>query len=166
MNKNNKKILYLFYIFFILGLTACSSKSDTELNDKFSPISSEKIYSSADSQYYSYYRDKFENLSIKTIPLSMGLDWYVENYHEVYTGKTDYFYVSAFNTPNISTDDLISIYNKDTDTLYYLKPFIDCYLLMDKNKKPSEEELQTIKETILYALDYYINGKDFVGTLE
>lgn len=37
---------------------------------------------------------------------------------------------------------------------------------MDKDKRPSDEDMETIKETILYALDYYINGKDFIGTLE
>lgn len=150
----------------VIGLSACSSKSDPELNDKFSPYSSEKIYSSFGSRYYEYYNEKFQNLSIDTVLLSMGLDWFVDQYDEVYTGKADYFYVSAFDTPNISTSDLVKIYNDSPDSFYYLKPFLDCYLLMNKNHKPSEEELENIKETILYALDYYINGKDFVGILE
>ena len=96
----------------------------------------------------------------------MGLDWFVDQYDEVYTGKADYFYVSTFDKPNISTSDLVKIYNDSPDSLYYLKPFLDCYLLMNKNQKPSEEELENIKKIILYALDYYINGKDFIGILE
>lgn len=80
--------------------------------------------------------------------------------------QTDCFYISAFDTPNVSTKDLVKKYNDSPDSLYYLKPFLDCYLLMDKEHNPSKEELKIIKETILYALDYYINGKDFCGTLE
>ena len=157
---------FIMLLLTMLVLSACSSKSDPELNDKFSPLSSEKIYSSFESAYYDYYNEKFQNLSIDTISLSMGLDWFVDKYNEVYTGKADYFYISAFDTPNISTNDLVKMYNNSPDSLYYLKPFIDCYLLMNKDQKPSKEELEDIKEAILYALDYYINGKDFIGALE
>lgn len=150
----------------VLGLSACSSKSDQELNKKFSTYNRENIYYSQDSKYYWYYEQKFENLPIDTVLLSMGLDWFVDQYDEVYMGKADYFYVPAFDTPNVSTYDLVNMYNNDIDNLNYLKPFIDCYLLMNKNSKPSKDELETIKETILYALDYYIGGKDFAGTLE
>lgn len=96
----------------------------------------------------------------------MGLHLLVIQYNDVYTGKEDCFYISAFDTPNISTNNLKILYNDQPDRLSYLKPFIDCYVLMDKDNKPSEDKLKTIKETILYALDYYINGKDFTGTLE
>lgn len=75
----------------MLGISACSSQSDPELNDKFSPLSGAKNYSSFDSTYYDYYNDKFNNLSIDTVLLSMGLDWFVNQYDEVYTGKSDYF---------------------------------------------------------------------------
>lgn len=167
MKKNNTKIIVSVLLLFILGLTACSSKSDQELNKNFSPLNNESIsYYAKDSQYYWYYRDAFENLPIDTIPLSMGLDWYVSQYDDVYVGKEDFFYISAFDTPNISTNDLVKLYISSQDSLYYLKPFLDCYLLMDKNHSPSEEELKLIKETILYALDYYINGNDFIGTLK
>lgn len=109
---------------------------------------------------------KFDNLSIDTVSLAMGLNWFIEQYDEIYTGKAGYFYVSAFDTPNVSTNDMLKMYNSSPNSLYYLKPFVDCYLLMDKNSEPSKDELETIKETILYALDYYIDGKDFIGTLE
>lgn len=164
--KQKRTVTFILLLLIVLGLSACSSKSDPELNDKYSPLSSEKIYSSFESAYYDYYNKKFQNLSIETVLLSMGLDWFVDQYDEVYTGKANYFYISAFDTPNISTKDLVKMYNDSPDSLCYLKPFIECYLLMDKDHKPSEEELETIKETILYALDYYINGKDFSGTLE
>ena len=167
MKKNTTKIILFILCFLLCGLTACSSKSDPELNKDFSPIKSEgAIYSHRGSKYCDYYEDKFQNLSIDVVALTMGLDWFVRYYDDVYTGKEEYFYISAFNTPNISTEDLVDLYNRNPDGLYYLKPYLDCYQLMNKNKKPSEEELETIKETILYALEYYINGKDFTGTLD
>ncbi len=164
--KQNRTFIFIMLLLIVLGLSACSSKADPELNKNFSPLNNESIYYYQDSQYFWYYKDKFQNLSIDTVSLSMGLDWFVEQYHEVYTGESDYFYISTFDTPNISTYDLVNMYNKDANKLNYLKPFLDCYLLMDENQKPSEDELETIKKTIMYALDYYISGKDFGGTLE
>ena len=159
--KQNRTFIFIMLLLTMLSLAACSSKSDPELNDKFSPLSSEKIYSYSESTYYDYYDEKFKNLSIDTVSLDMGLDWFVRKYDEVYTGKADYFYIYAFDTPNDSTYDLVKMYNDSPDSLYYLKPYIDCYLLMNEDKMPSEEELENIKVTILYALEYYINGKDF-----
>lgn len=75
--KNNRTFIFIMLLLTILGSSACSNQSDTELNDKFSPISSEKIYSSFSSKFYDYYNNKFQNLSIDTVPLSMGLDWFV-----------------------------------------------------------------------------------------
>lgn len=160
-----KTLVILTLCLLILCLSACYRKSDPELNLEYSPLRSGE-YSSFQNQYCNYYEEKFQNLSIDVILLSMGLHSFVEQYDNVYTGKEDYFYRSEFDNPNYSTKDLVNLYNKNPDDLYYLKPYIDCYLLMDKNKKPSEKELENIKETILYALDYYLKGKDFIGTLE
>ena len=144
----------------MMMLCGCS-KSDPELNEDYSPYNSSSIYKS-NSDYYSFYSDKFDNLPIDTVLLSMGLHWFVEQYDLVYQGKEKYFYISAFDTPNISTKELLKMYNDDKENLYFLKPFLDCYILMDKNNEPSDEDMQNIKSTILYALDYYCNGKDFI----
>ena len=148
----------------ILMLCGCA-KADPELNENYSPYNSSSTYKS-DSKYYSYYAEKIEKLSIETVLLSMGLDWYVDQYDMVYRGEEKYFYVSAFDTPSISTNELLNMYNADKDNLYYLKPFLDCYVLMDKNDEPSDEDMKVIKESILYALEFYYNGKDFVGKLD
>lgn len=134
-------------------LCGCS-KADPELNEKFSPYNAASTYKS-NSEFYYFYADKFDDISIDTVSLSMGLDWFVEQYDFVYQGKEKYFFVSAFDTPNISTKKLLDIYNADKENLYFLKPFLDCYILMGKNSEPSDEDMQNIKDTILYALDYY-----------
>lgn len=159
MKRNIIKILFI--ICTMMMLCGCS-KSDPELNEEFSPLSSSSTYKS-NSEYYYFYSEKFNNLHIDTVSLSMGLDWFVDQYDLVYQGEEKYFYVSAFNTPNVSTNELLNMYNNDKDNLYFLKPFLDCYILMDKNKEPSEEKMKEIKSTILYALDYYCNGKDYIG---
>ena len=162
MKKDSVKILLIICISVML--CGCS-KADPELNDSFSPYNSESPYNS-DSEYYYSYADKFDNLSIDTVLLSMGLNWFVEQYDSVYQGKEKYFYISAFDTPNISTNELLSLHNNDKENLYFLKPFLGCYVLMDKNDEPSDEDLQNIKDAILYALDYYYNGKDFIDNGE
>ena len=158
MKRNIVKIVFI--ICTMTMLCGCS-KADPELNEDLSPLSSSSTYKS-NSDYYYFYSDKFNNLSIDTVPLSMGLDWFVEQYDLVYQGKEKYFYISAFDTPNTSTNALLGMYNDDKENLYFLKPFLDCYILMDKNSEPSDEDMQNIKSTILYALDYYCNGKDFI----
>lgn len=172
-NIMNKRFFAVFFLIVIIisGIAVYihieTTKPDPELNKKFSPYGGEDIYPYYDSQYYKYYENKFENLPIDTVLLSMGLHWFVDSYDKVYTGKTDVFYEHGFDgSPNRMTKDLLALYNTDSEKYYYLKPLLDCYLLMNEDYKPSEEELETIKETILYALDYYINGKDFIGTLE
>lgn len=136
-----------------------TSRPDPELNEKL------YIENYKSTKYLDYYRDLFIQVGYST-HLKMGLDWYVIQYHEVYTNKSNVFYSGAFDSRDNSTRKLLNLYNSDNETYYYLKPYLDCYLLMDKDRKPSDEKLETIKETILYALDYYINGEDFVGTLE
>ena len=168
-----KRIIFLICVvfsilfFIIIYLYTNTNKSDPELNLSFSPIRG-GIYNyhynpNINDQYYWYYQDKFNNLPIDiTFPISLKLDWLIIKYDEVYTGKEDYFYIWGWDDSN----DLLKLYNNNPESYYYLKPYLDCYLLMDRNKKPYKKELETIKEAILYALEYYINGKDFVGSLE
>ncbi len=159
-----KSVVKMIIILCTIILCGCA-KIDLELNEEHSPYNSSSPYNS-NSDYYFYYKEKMENLSIDAVTLSMGLDWFVNQYDMVYQGKENYFYVSAFDTPNISTNELLNMYNNDKDNLYYLKPFLDCYVLMDNSIEPSEEDMQNIKTAILYALEYYYNGKDFKGNLK
>ncbi|MBD5555225.1 MAG: hypothetical protein HDQ95_07800 [Roseburia sp.] len=164
----DKKLLVLFGVFFaiVFGgiLVAYQTRPDPELNAAFSPIDPKHTYYRTDSQYFLYYEHKFQDLPVDAVSLSVGLHWFVERYDEVYTGKRKYFYESAFE--GWYTKDVLKLYYSDNEKYYYLKPFLDCYLLMDEDYRPSDSKMETIKETILYALEYYCNGEDFVGTLD
>lgn len=158
------KILAICIISFVL--TGCS-KTDPELNEGTIDSIYDISMDNEKSKYLDVYREKFANTDIAgykdyTPRLVMGLHWFIEDYVEVYSGKDKYFYGNGFDTPAISTLELLNLYKADTEKYYYLKPYLDCYLLMDKDHKVTDKELVTIKETILYAIDYYVNGIDYV----
>ena len=147
-------------------LTGCS-KTDPELNEDTINYLYETSTDNKKSKYLDIYRGKFANTDVDgykdyTPQLVMGLHWFIEDYIEAYSGKDKYFYGNGFDTPSISTLKLLNLYNTDTEKYYYLKPYLDCYLLMDKDSIVADEELATIKETILYAIDFYVNGVDYV----
>lgn len=153
-----KKLIVILFaiIIFILSMFAYINytQSDKELNRKL-------YYEIAhNDKYLDYYKLLFDDEGYNT-NLKMGLDWFVMTYDDVYTHKSKTFYSSAFDTPSTSTKELLRLYNSDTKKYYYLKPYLDCYLLMNKEHEVSKEELENIKSTILYAIDYYINGVDY-----
>lgn len=53
--KNHVCLLLVTMTMILFNLYGCASNEDPELNESFSPLSSEKIYSSSDSEYYNYY---------------------------------------------------------------------------------------------------------------
>lgn len=116
------------------------------------------------SEYMEEYKEYFEDLNFG-IHFSMSLYWFVSAYEDVYTHKSKVYYNGALdNFPDkgeTNARGLAILYNSDPEKYYYLKPFVDCYLLMDKNHKVTDEGLKKIKETILYAIDYYANGVDY-----
>lgn len=164
-----KKFFVLFSIFIVIIISIAiytyikTTQPDPELNiELYCDMRHNK-------KYLDFYSSLFKKLNFE-INFSMALDWVVISYEDIYTNKEDIFYNGAFDSRQKSGEknvkDLLDLYDTDNEKYYYLKPFLDCYLLMNKDHKPTEKELETIKKTILYALDYYINGKDFVGTLE
>ena len=166
MKGNYQKKIIIVMSLFLLGLAGCA-KSDPELNMKFSPYESGGSYCRANSEYLDYYNQRFRELSVETDLIDMSLHWFIEEYDKVYMGKSDYFYLKDINSDG-RYSDLIEVYNANQDTLYYLKPLCDCYQLMDHYQyiPPNESELENVKEKILYALEYYINGKDARVMLE
>lgn len=153
-----KKIIIIINTIIVFMLSICiytsHTKSDTDLNR-------ELYYDIAhDSEYLEYYKTLFENEDYN-LNLKMGLDWFVLSYDDVYTHKTKTFYSNAFDTPSTSTNKLLNLYNSDNKKYHYLKPYLDCYLLLDEEDEVDKEELEKVKSTILYAIDFYINGVDF-----
>lgn len=162
--KKKASIIFFAILIFIIGIGICTyisiPKVDTELN-------SDLYYELArNDEYLNHYKGLFEDIGYEN-NLEMAIHWIIMSYEDIYSKKETTFYNGALfeswttKTSEITTKELLSLYNSDTKKYYYLKPYLDCYLLMNKKHEVSKEELENIKSTILYAIDYYINGVDF-----
>lgn len=135
-------------------------KVDPELN-------SDLYYEVArNDEYLNYYKNLFEDIEYEN-NLKMAIHWIIMSYENVYSKKEKTFYNDALfeswstETNEKSTQELLNLYNSDNEKYYYLKPYLDCYLLMDEENEVGKEELEKIKSTIIYAIDFYVNGVDF-----
>lgn len=135
-------------------------KVDPELN-------SDLYYEVArNDEYLKYYKNLFEDIKYEN-NLKMSMHWIIMSYEDVYSKKEKTFYNDAIfeslttEANEKTTQELLNLYNSDNEKYHYLKPYLDCYLLMNKEHEVSKEELENIKSTILYAIDYYINGVDY-----
>ena len=158
-NKNNitiptKKIIFGIIICFLVItiITIITPKYDKELNNVYN-----NIYTECKTATYYYYSDLFKNSLPKKylLHLNSGLQGLIDAYDEVYSKKSKYFYHGMFEGL-YQAEPLNGLYNSDPEFYYFLKPFLDCYNLMDKNNEVSEKELLKIKETILAAKEFYI----------